>query len=62
MPVMWADTINPKFFPDFGCRTVDWQQKNQNCLSDFGCRSVDGQQKNQPLKEGTSATAGGPSF
>jgi hypothetical protein len=51
-PVMWADTKNPKFFPDFGCRTVGWQQKNQNFLSDFGCRSVGGQQKNQPLKEG----------
>jgi hypothetical protein len=50
--VMWADTKNPKCFPDFGCRTVGWQQKNQNCLSDFGCRSVGGQQRNQPLKEG----------
>jgi hypothetical protein len=49
---MWADTKNPKFFPDLGCRTVGWQQKNQNCLSDLGCRSVGGQQKNQSLKEG----------
>lgn len=24
MPVMWVDTINPKCFPDFGCRTVGW--------------------------------------
>ena len=52
MPIMWTDTKNPKFFLDFGCRTVGWQQKNQHCLSDFGCRSVGGQQKNQSLKEG----------
>lgn len=49
---MWADTINPKLFPDFRCRTVGWQQKNQYCLPDYGCRLVGGQQKNQPLKEG----------
>ena len=52
MLIMWTDTKNPKFFPDFGCRTVGWQQKNQHFLSDFGCRSVGGQQKNQSLKEG----------
>lgn len=24
-----ANPENPKFFPDFGCRTVGWQRKNQ---------------------------------
>jgi len=47
MLIMWADTLNPKFFPDFGRRTVGWQRKNQIFIPDFGRWTVGGQRKNQ---------------
>ncbi|MCM1499303.1 MAG: hypothetical protein NC124_12625 [Clostridium sp.] len=52
MLIMWADTINPKFIPDFGRWTVGWQRKNQISIPDFGRRTVGGQRKNQSRKGG----------
>ena len=37
MPIMWTDTNNPKFFLDFGCRTVGWQRKNQSLKEGVFC-------------------------
>ena len=61
-PIMWADTINPKFIPDFGRWTVGWQRKNQISIPDFGRRTVGGQQKNQSKRAGLSAAVDKPLF
>ena len=37
MPIMWTDTKNPNFSPDFGCRSVGGQQKNQSLKEGVIC-------------------------
>lgn len=58
MLIMWADTINPKFIPDFGHWTVGWQRKNQISIPDFGRWTVGGQRKNQSRKGGVICCGG----